>query len=79
MKKKGTRILALIAAVALPALYVIATVLILAGNPVGRVLFAIAFGSSFFLAPILYLVTKFPKDMAEIWVTISDKWKKKGR
>lgn len=47
------------------------------GDPMGRVFLAIAFASSFFLAPIIYLLTKFPKDMAEIWVNISRGLKEK--
>ena len=68
---KATRIMALIAAVAIPALYVTAIVLMIVGESMGRVFLAIAFASSFFLTPVIYLLTKFPKDMAEIWVNIS--------
>ena len=68
---KATRIMALIAAGAIPALYVTAIVLMIVGESMGRVFLAIAFASSFFLAPVIYLLTKFPKDMAEIWVNIS--------
>ena len=67
---KALRIMALIAAVAIPVLYVTAIVLMIVGDPMGRVFLAIAFASSFFLAPSIYLLTKFPKDLADIWVNI---------
>ena len=37
---------------------------------------SISFGVTFFLIPIMYLVTKLPKDMAEIYGNVSDALKK---
>ena len=72
MKRKMNfrQILALVCAIIIPVLYIIA------GNPYGQLFLAISLGATFFLIPIMYLVTKLPKDMAEIYGNVSDALKK---
>lgn len=76
---KPRQVIAMLCALAIPVLYVIAIVLLMTGNPHGRIFLAIAFASSFFLAPILYMVTKFPKDIAEVWTNLSERIKKENK
>lgn len=78
MKRKMNfrQILALVCAIIIPVLYIITIILLIAGNPYGQLFLAISFGVTFFLIPIMYLVTKLPKDMAEIYGNVSDALKK---
>lgn len=74
MKRKMNfrQIAALICAVAIPILYIITIILLIIGNSYGQLFLAISLGATFFLLPIMYLVTKLPKDMAEIYGNVSD-------
>lgn len=78
MKRKMNfrQILALVCAIIIPVLYIITIILLIAGNPYGQLFLAISLGATFFLIPIMYLVTKLPKDMAEIYGNVSDALKK---
>ena len=78
MKRKMNfrQILALVCAIIIPVLYIITIILLIAGNPYGQLFLAISFGVTFFLIPIMYLVKKLPKDMAEIYGNVSDALKK---
>ncbi|MDO5590257.1 MAG: hypothetical protein Q4F98_04255 [Lachnospiraceae bacterium] len=66
------RIIALIAALAIPALYLISIVLFLVGNGSANVFFAIALGATFFLTPVIYLLTRVPKDIGKMSGDIAD-------
>ena len=72
MKRKMNfrQILALVCAIIIPVLYIITIILLIAGNPYGQLFLAISLGA------IMYLVTKLPKDMAEIYGNVSDALKK---
>ena len=74
MKRKMNfrQILALVCAIIIPVLYIITIILLIAGNPYGQLFLAISFGVTFFLIPIMYLVTKLPKDMEEFYGYVSD-------
>lgn len=74
MKRKMNfrQILALLCAIIIPVLYIIAIILLIIGNPYGQLFLAISLGATFFLIPVMYLVTKLPKDMAEIYGNVSD-------
>lgn len=74
MKRKMNfkQIIALLCAIAIPILYIITIVLLIIGNPYGQLFLAITLGVTFFLIPVMYLVTKLPKDMAEIYGNVSD-------
>lgn len=61
------RIVALVCALAIPVLYIITIVLSIIGNPHSQLFLAISLGASFFLAPVMYLVTRFPKDIGEVF------------
>lgn len=49
------------------------------GNSYGEIFLAISMGASFFLMPVMYMVTKFPKDMAEMYGNFLDMIEKDGR
>ena len=74
MKRKINlrQIVALLCAIIIPILYMITIILLIIGNSYGQLFLAISLGATFFLLPIMYLVTKLPKDMAEIYGTVSD-------
>lgn len=61
------RIIALICALVIPVLYIITIILSIIGNPHSQLFLAISLGTSFFLAPVMYLVTRFPKDIGEVF------------
>lgn len=70
-KKRKTielsRVVALVCALVIPILYMITIILFLLKNSYGSLFLAISMGTSFVLLPAMYAVTKFPKDMAEIY------------
>ena len=70
------RIIALVGALAVPVLYIVAIILFATGNPNAELVLAVAIGVSLFIMPVIYLLTKFPKDMAEIYSNILEKIKK---
>lgn len=70
------RIIALLSALAIPVLYVITLVLFALGNSYGRIFLTISMGASIFLMPAMYAVTKFPKDMAEMYGNFLDMMEK---
>lgn len=82
-KKRKTfelrRIVALICALLIPMLYIITVMLFIMGNSYGEIFLAISMGASFFLMPVMYMVTKFPKDMAEMYGNFLDMIEKDGR
>ncbi|MBS5509952.1 MAG: hypothetical protein KHX30_01225 [Clostridium sp.] len=82
-KKRKTfelrRIVALLCALLIPMLYIITVMLFIMGNSYGEIFLAISMGASFFLMPVMYMVTKFPKDMAEMYGNFLDMIEKDGR
>lgn len=70
------RIIALLSALAIPVLYVVTIVLLVLGNSCGRIFLAISMGASIFLMFTMYAVTKFPKDMAEMYGNFLDMMEK---
>ena len=66
-KLKPYQMIALLCAVAVPVLYIVVIILIAAGTQYAEVMLAVAIGVSMFMMPVMYLVTKYPKDMAETY------------
>ena len=60
------RVIALIAALAIPVLYIITIILFL----------AVSLGGTFFLTPVIFLLTRVPKDIGEVSGNIADMLKK---
>ena len=81
------RIVVLLCALAIPVMYVTTMILFAIGDPKGTVFMAISFSASFFLMPVMYAVTKFPRDVVETYYNIVDMakeddrkgWKKRRR
>ena len=76
------RIVVLLCAIAIPVMYVTTLILFAFGDPKGTVFMAIAFSASFFLMPVMYVVTKLPRDIVETYYNIVDMAKEndsKGR
>lgn len=82
-KKRKTfelrQIVAMLCALLIPMLYIITVMLFIMGNSYGEIFLAISMGASFFLMPVMYMVTKFPKDMAEMYGNFLDMIEKDGR
>lgn len=66
------RIVVLLCALAIPAMYVMTLVLFALGDPKGTVFMAISFSASFFLMPVMYAVTKLPRDIVEVYYNMVD-------
>ena len=60
------RLVALLCALVVPALYIISIILIITENPYGRLFLAISLGTSMVFLPIVYLATKLPKDIGDM-------------
>ena len=80
------RIVVLLCALVIPAMYVMTLVLFALGDPKGTVFMAISLSASFFLMPVMYAVTKLPRDIVEVYYNMVDvvkedekEWKKKIR
>ena len=69
---KPHQIIALICAFSVPVLYVVSIILFVIENTYAEIFLAIAIGISMFIMPAMYVVTKFPKDLAEIYSNILD-------
>ena len=69
---KPHQIVALICAFSVPLLYVVSIILFVIENTYAEIFLAIAIGISMFIMPAMYAVTKFPKDLAEIYSNILD-------
>lgn len=61
------QIIALLSALSVPVLYIVSIVLFIINNQYAELFLAMAIGVSLFIMPLIYLMTKFPKDMAEIY------------
>lgn len=70
------RIAALLCAAAIPVLNIATIILFIAGSRYASLFLAISMGFTFFMVPVMYLVTRFPKDMGEIYGNLSDMAKK---
>ena len=66
------RIVVLLCALAIPVMYVTTLILFALGDPKGTVFMAISFSASFFLMPVMYAVTKLPRDVVEIYYNAAD-------
>ena len=66
------RIVVLLCALAIPVMYVTTLILFALGDPKGTVFMAISFSASFFLMPVMYAVTKFPRDIVEVYYNMVD-------
>lgn len=66
------RIIALIAAIIIPLTYLITIILALVGSSYTSLFLAISLWASFLMLPLVYLVSKFPKDMGEVYDHIAD-------
>ena len=81
------RIVVLLCALAIPVMYVTTLILFALGDPKGTVFMAISLSASFFLMPVMYAVTKLPRDVVETYYNIVDMakeddrkgWKKRRR
>ena len=69
---KPHQIIALICAFSVPVLYVVSIILFVIENTYAEIFLALAIGISMFIMPAVYAVTKFPKDLAEIYNNICD-------
>lgn len=66
------RIVVLLCALTIPAMYVMTLVLFALGDPKGTVFMAISLSASFFLMPVMYAVTKLPRDIVEVYYNMVD-------
>lgn len=57
----------LLCALSVPILYIVSIILFIIDNQYAEIFLAMAVGISLFIMPLIYLMTKFPKDMAEIY------------
>lgn len=57
----------LLCALSVPILYIVSIILFIIDNQYAEIFLAMAVGVSLFIMPLIYLMTKFPKDMAEIY------------
>lgn len=67
---KPHQMIALVCALTVPALYIVSIVLFVIDNQYAELFLAVAVGISVFIMPVMYLLTKVPKDMAEIYSNI---------
>lgn len=72
----GKRIIALIAALAIPVLYIITIILFIIGNDYANLFLAVSLGGTFFLTPVIYLLTRVPKEIGEVSGNIADMMQK---
>ena len=66
------RLVALVCALVVPLLYIISIILMVMENPYGRLFLAISLGASMVFLPIVYLATKLPKDIGEMYGNMLD-------
>lgn len=66
------RIVVLLCALAIPVMYVTTLILFALGDPKGTVFMAISLSASFFLMPVMYAVTKLPRDIVEVYYNMVD-------
>ena len=66
------RIVVLLCALAIPVMYVTTLILFALGDPKGTVFMAISLSASFFLMPVMYAVTKLPRDVVEVYYNMVD-------
>ena len=64
--------IALLCALAVPMLYIISIILMIAENPYGWLFLAISLGTSMVFLPIIYLAAKLPKDIGEMYGNVLD-------
>lgn len=70
------RVIALIAALAIPVQYIITIILFMIGNDYANLFLAVSLGGTFFLTPVIFLLTRVPKDIGEVSGNIADMLKK---
>ena len=70
------QVIALIAALAIPVLYIITIILFIMGSDYANLFLAVSLGGTFFLTPVVYLLTRVPKDIGEVSGKIADMLKK---
>ena len=70
------RVIALIAALAIPVLYIITIILFMIGSDYANLFLAVSLGGTFFLTPVIFLLTTVPKDVGEVSGNIADMLKK---
>ena len=70
------RVIALIAALAIPVLYIITIILFMIGSDYANLFLAVSLGGTFFLTPVIFLLTRVPKDIGEVSENIADMLKK---
>lgn len=61
------QMIALLCALLVPVSYIVSIILFIIENQYAGMFLAMAIGVSMFIMPSIYLMTKFPKDMAEIY------------
>lgn len=66
------RLVALVCALTVPTLYIISIILMVMENPYGRLFLAISLGTSMVFLPVVYLATKLPKDIGEMYGNMLD-------
>lgn len=66
------QVIALLCALSVPVLYMVSIILFSIENQYAQLFLAMAIGVSLFIMPLIYFMTKFPKDMAEIYSNLSD-------
>ena len=70
------RVIALIAALAIPVLYIITIILFMIGSDYANLFLAVSLGGTFFLTPVIFLLTRVPKDIGEVSRNIAAMLKK---
>lgn len=70
------RLVALLCALVVPLLYIISIILMVMENPYGRLFLAISLGTSMVFLPIVYLATKLPNDIGEMYGNMLDMMEK---
>ncbi len=70
------RLIALLCALVVPTLYIISIILMIVENPYGRLFLVISLGTSMVFLPIVYLATKLPKDIGEMYGNMLDMMEK---
>ena len=70
------RVIALIAALAIPVLYIITIILFMIGNDYANLFLAVSLGATIILTPLSILLKRVPKDIGEVSGIIVDLLKK---
>lgn len=70
---RSHQIIALLCALSVPILFIVSIILFSIENQYAELFLAMAIGISLFIMPLIYFMTKFPKDLAEIYNNLLNK------